>query len=49
MVERFVPHDDELFALLSNGELLEASLDTLEWRQILRDVSHIRALTILEG
>jgi len=49
MVERFVPHDDELFALLSNGELLEASLDTLEWRRILRDVSDVRALAVIEA
>ena len=49
MVERFVPYGDYLFALLSNGELLEALFSTLEWRPILREVADIRALTAIEG
>lgn len=35
MVERLVPLGDELLALLSNGQILIASLDGLGWRSIL--------------
>jgi photosystem II stability/assembly factor-like uncharacterized protein len=45
MVERFVPIADELCAVLSNGELLVASLETLHWRTALSDVKHINAVT----
>lgn len=49
MVERFVPGAGAvLFALLSNGELWEASLATLEWRQIVPDVADVRAVAPLE-
>jgi photosystem II stability/assembly factor-like uncharacterized protein len=47
MVERLVPLDDEILALLSNGQLLLASVDGLRWRTILegtfgaRDVAAI--------
>ncbi len=47
MVERFVPIDAELWAVLSNGELLAASLETLRWRQILPEVKSINAVANL--
>jgi photosystem II stability/assembly factor-like uncharacterized protein len=45
MVERFVPVDDELFAVLSNGELIAAPLATLEWWPVLPDIRNIAAVT----
>ncbi len=45
MVERFFEADDELFAVLSNGQLLITSLSNLEWRYILPDVHHVNAIT----
>lgn len=46
MVERFKSVGDELFAVLSNGELLGARLDTLRWQSlgIVRDVHAIAAM-----
>ncbi len=43
MVERFVQVEDELLAVLSNGQLLAAALTTLEWRRILPDVPGVAA------
>jgi photosystem II stability/assembly factor-like uncharacterized protein len=52
MVERFVhnagPQGAELFAVLSNGELLLAPLATLEWQKILPEVKGINAVTTME-
>jgi hypothetical protein len=45
MVERFFQADDELFAVLSNGQLLSASLPALEWQRILPDRSDVNAVT----
>jgi hypothetical protein len=45
MVERFVHSADELWAVLSNGELLVAPLETLQWRPALADVKGINAIT----
>lgn len=45
MVERFVQVVDELFAVLSNGELSVAALATLEWQPVLPDIRSITALT----
>jgi len=47
MVERFAQVGDELLAVLSNGELLVASLETLEWHYILREVGEVNAVTSL--
>ena len=47
MVERFTQIDDELFAVLSNGELLSASLTSLEWKRILPDVKDVNAVTTM--
>jgi photosystem II stability/assembly factor-like uncharacterized protein len=45
MVERFFQADDELFAILSNGQLLSASLSSLEWRRILPNINDVNAIT----
>ena len=47
MVERFSQIGDDLFAVLSNGQLLSASLATLEWKQILTDVKNVNAITAM--
>ncbi|HSK89506.1 MAG TPA: hypothetical protein VK880_14180 [Anaerolineales bacterium] len=49
MVERFFQIDDELFAVLSNGQLLSASLSALEWRGILPDINYVNAVASLVG
>ncbi len=49
MVERFVQVADELWAVLSNGELLVAPLESLQWRQVLSDVKDIHAVTSFSG
>jgi photosystem II stability/assembly factor-like uncharacterized protein len=45
MVERFTQIDTELFAVLSNGELLSAPLNSLEWQRALPDVKDVNAVT----
>jgi photosystem II stability/assembly factor-like uncharacterized protein len=45
MVERFFQAGDELFAVLSNGQLLTASLATLEWKRVLPDITGVNAIT----
>jgi hypothetical protein len=45
MVERFFHADDELFAVLSNGQLLSAPLSTLEWKRILANIPKVNAIT----
>jgi len=47
MVERFFQADDELFAVLSNGQLLRAQLSTLEWNHILPDITDVNAITTM--
>jgi photosystem II stability/assembly factor-like uncharacterized protein len=49
MVERFAQLHDELWVVLSNGELLVAPLETLHWRQVLSSVKSINAVTIFPG
>jgi photosystem II stability/assembly factor-like uncharacterized protein len=46
MVERFAQTKDELFAVLSNGELLSSPLQVLRWQQILPDAGHVRSVTV---
>lgn len=48
MVERFVQVDGELLAALSNGELIAASLATLEWRPVLQDIRNIAAVAAFD-
>jgi photosystem II stability/assembly factor-like uncharacterized protein len=47
MVERFFQADGDLFAVLSNGQLLEASLSALEWQRILPGISDVNAITTM--
>ena len=47
MVERFTQVDEELFAVLSNGELFSAPLASLEWKRILPDVKDVNAVTTM--
>ena len=47
MVERFFQMEDELFAVLSNGQLISASISNLEWNRILPDVSNVNAITTM--
>jgi hypothetical protein len=46
MVERFFQVGDELLAILSNGQLLAAPLETLGWRRILPEVSGVTAAAL---
>jgi len=46
MVERFQQENQDLWAVLSNGELLAAPLATLAWRRILPEVGRVRTLAI---
>jgi photosystem II stability/assembly factor-like uncharacterized protein len=48
MVERFFQADDELFAVLSNGQLLHAPLSTLMWGRILPNITDVNAITQLQ-
>ena len=47
MVERFVQLDDQLLAVLSNGQLQAAPLATLSWRRILPELEHVNAATTM--
>lgn len=45
MVERFVQIDNDLFAILSNGELWLKPLNGNKWRRLLSEIPHITAIT----
>jgi hypothetical protein len=47
MVERFFQADEELFAVLSNGQLLSTSLSKLEWQAILSNIKDVNAVTAM--
>ncbi len=47
MVERFTPVGDELLGVLSNGQLIAASLGKLEWRYILPEVQEVNAVSAI--
>ena len=49
MVERFLQVEDTLLAVLSNGELIAASLDTLEWQVVIPAVQNVNAVATLLG
>ncbi len=44
MVERFLQVGDELLAVLSNGDLVAAPLETLHWQCIIPEVKTVRAV-----
>lgn len=45
MIERFFQSDNELFAVMSDGQLLSASLSLLEWNRILTNTKDVNAIT----
>ena len=45
MVERFFQAGEELFAVLSNGDVLNTSVSTLEWKRILPNINTVNAIT----
>jgi photosystem II stability/assembly factor-like uncharacterized protein len=47
MVERFFQAGDELFAVLSNGQLLHTSLSALEWKHALPEITDVNAITVI--
>lgn len=47
MVERFMQVGSELFAVLSNGELLVTGLARVEWQRILPDINDVNAVTVM--
>ncbi len=44
MVERFAQVGDDLLAVLSNGQLLSASISELQWQRILSSVEGVTAV-----
>ena len=48
MVERFTQVGEQLFAVLSNGELLVTSLESVAWQKILPEVIGVSAVVGLE-
>lgn len=48
MVERFFQVGDELLAILSNGQLLAAPIETLAWQRILPEVSGVTAAAAMQ-
>jgi photosystem II stability/assembly factor-like uncharacterized protein len=49
MVERFVQLENDLFVVLSNGELWFKPLDKTRWHRILSDIPRIKAITGKNG
>jgi photosystem II stability/assembly factor-like uncharacterized protein len=49
MVERFFQMDEELFAVLSNGQLLSTPLPALDWRRVFPDIHDVNAIAGLAG
>ena len=47
MVERFFQMEDELLAVLSNGQLIGASISNIEWNRILTDIGNVNAITTM--
>jgi photosystem II stability/assembly factor-like uncharacterized protein len=47
MVERFYQVGDELFAILSNGQLFRTSLASLDWNRILPNITGVNAITAI--
>ncbi len=48
MVDRFVQAGDELVAVLSNGHVVAAPLETLRWRRAFEDIGRVAAVAPLE-
>ncbi len=48
MVERFLQSDNELFAVLSNGDLWYKHLEKSSWRLVNSEISQIRAIAVVK-
>ena len=48
MVERLIQIGDHLFVVLSNGELLVTSLESIAWQRILPEVMAVNAAAGLD-
>jgi hypothetical protein len=48
MVERFVQIDNNLFAVLSNGELWLKHLDESSWHRILPEIHQVKAIAAVK-
>jgi hypothetical protein len=48
MVERFVQAGDELFAVLSTGEVLSSSLSRLEWKRTFPSFTNVNAIAQID-
>ncbi|NUM45830.1 MAG: hypothetical protein HUU38_14090 [Anaerolineales bacterium] len=44
MVERFTPIGDEVFAVLSNGEVFSTRTETIAWKPVLPEVKGVKAV-----
>lgn len=49
LVERFLPANDELLAVLSNGEAWHARLPALSWQPLLPEVAGVTGVAWMEG
>lgn len=49
MVERFVQLDNDLLAVLSNGELWVKPLNKTKWLRVLSKIPHVKAVTGIAG
>jgi len=48
MVERFVQLDNDLFAVLSNGELWLKRVDESSWHRVLSEIDQIKAIAAVK-
>jgi hypothetical protein len=48
MVERFVQIDNDLFAVLSNGELWLKRLGESSWHRVLSEIHQIKAIAAVK-
>lgn len=47
MVERLSVHGDQLFAVLSNGDLLAATIDAWRWQRLLPEIGQIHGVAFM--
>jgi hypothetical protein len=49
MVERFTQVEDNLYAILSNGELIATSISEIHWKHVLASSVGVHAITCLDS
>ena len=49
MVERFVPYEDQVLAVLNEGQLLSATIGAWQWRSLLPEIPAINAAAVMES